>query len=99
MIRPPPRSTLTYTLFPYTTLVRSSSVSSVVCPCGGPAEHRRHPRRRSRLRRYLLLQPRVEDHHAARGPTRGGRDAVHGRAHAVRRLHSRSEEHTLNSSH
>src|SRR3546814_8503768 len=43
MIRPPPRSTRTYTLFPYTTLFRSRGEG------GAPA--RRHTRPRRRVRR------------------------------------------------
>src|SRR3546814_18233152 len=31
MIRPPPRSTRTSTLFPYTTLIRSRDMAKVVC--------------------------------------------------------------------
>src|SRR3546814_12378707 len=37
MIRRPPRSTRTDTLFPYTTLFRSSSAPTSPSPCGPPA--------------------------------------------------------------
>src|SRR3546814_5256384 len=52
MIRRPPRSTRTDTLFPYTTLFRSSLRSALVCQGSDPRrsrqtashEHRRNPR-------------------------------------------------------
>src|SRR3712207_8341294 len=77
MIRRPPRSTL----FPYTTLFRSS---------GGHAARRRLPERRAEPHR----QPGDSGLRAAgrgraaapRAPARGGAD--------VSRLHLRSEEHT-----
>src|SRR3546814_12861035 len=53
MIRLPPRSTLTYTLFPYTTLCRSHSRDG---ENRGSAD--RHPRRSARWRRARLRSPR-----------------------------------------
>src|SRR3546814_2172981 len=42
MIRRPPRSTRTYTLFPYTTLFRSRTLNLLrfTLPCGRPPYHR-----------------------------------------------------------
>src|SRR3546814_10843930 len=48
MVRPPPRSTLTYTLFPYTTLVRSAAA---VVPARGPQNYHLY-----RLRASLLAK-------------------------------------------
>src|SRR3546814_7852723 len=62
MIRRPPKSTLTDTLFPYTTLFRS----------GLPAVHR-HPRRGGRQRRRRLPVGR-----RAMGPPDLGRRTGHG---------------------
>src|SRR3546814_4784429 len=79
MIRRPPRSTRTYTLFPYTTLFRSA-----VPPLAG-GEHRLRPARgeprRDRGGRQARACARL--HHGAAGGLR----------HAGRRTR-RSEEHT-----
>src|SRR3546814_4314349 len=76
MIRRPPRSTLTDTLFPYTTLFRSLAVASLGGICfgfagivdhgrllSGIARKRAGPDRRSsgRRREYLILD-RSEEH-------------------------------------
>src|SRR3546814_18176648 len=39
MIRPPPRSTPTVTLFPYTTLFRSPAAMALGAAAGGPHRH------------------------------------------------------------
>src|SRR3546814_10596789 len=73
MIRPPPRSTRTDTLFPYTTLFLS-------LPARQP-QHPRHPRRRAggshRLAAYRdrTLPPRLRaPDRALQGTARGGGD-------------------------
>src|SRR3546814_16725368 len=43
MIRRPPRSTRTDTLFPYTTLFRSMSLSAIVMPIAARSLPREHP--------------------------------------------------------
>src|SRR3546814_11846871 len=43
MMRLPPRSTLTDTLFPYTTLFRSAAAVGAVAPGGPPADEAEHP--------------------------------------------------------
>src|SRR3546814_1634680 len=82
MIRRPPRSTRTDTLFPYTTLFRSALGGRIA----GPQRHRkrsgrRHDRRLQGPARKLLLPRRK----AAAGPCRGA---------LYRRADARSEEHT-----
>src|SRR3546814_15726779 len=64
MIRPPPRFTLTATLFPYTTLFRSG------------ADHR-HGDAEGRQRRQARRDRRVE-HQELRPEAEEGRDARHG---------------------
>src|SRR3546814_16246759 len=54
MIRLPPRSTRTFTLFPYTTLFRSGEFAAILEPAG-PGEDRRDRVGRSRL--ALLVHP------------------------------------------
>src|SRR3546814_4576599 len=66
MIRPPPRSTRTDTLFPYTTLFRSHRLQSVhlrpyLSPCT-PSTAGRHSRRRRAV--HHLLVPSFVDHEA-----------------------------------
>src|SRR3546814_10336257 len=90
MIRRPPRSTRTDTLFPYTTLFRSLSVGAVVHR--GAADH--HPRR------HLRPVPRHagrKDEDAGRGRSQGSQDLhrpddLREGSRAARWL--RSEEHT-----
>src|SRR3546814_1809884 len=86
MIRRPPRSTRTDTLFPYTTLFRSccptsSSKEGVphgYHPPGTRREARQHRRRRLRQGRFRAQLPAAEQEGAAR----------------QRRQQERSEEHT-----
>src|SRR3546814_1188422 len=55
MLRPPPQVTLTDTLFPYTTLFRSSLAS---CNCDLQAQHLRHARGLSSLPGLsIILEP------------------------------------------
>src|SRR3546814_2606261 len=96
MIRRPPRSTRTYTLFPYTTLFRSGRAQGGgLCRRG----HRNHPDGRDRdLRRDLARNDEAEADHTARpyGRRRGrpqGLDARPLRAGRGKWLY-RSEEHT-----
>src|SRR3546814_10587441 len=98
MIRRSPRSTRTDTLFPYTTLVRSSSSSRTTTRLGEfppRADHRLEgdgPQRARDLRRQLLQVPRPGPAHGLHG----GRRRVHPRgAHAAPAdAAPRSEEHT-----
>src|SRR3546814_10746568 len=85
MIRRPPRSTRTDTLFPYTTLFRSRLRADDRLP--GPARGRRHVRLRPRA---LQLQPRVA--HALFGHER--LRPLHRPLAVVPRVLGRSEEHT-----
>src|SRR3546814_5180067 len=87
MIRPPPRSTRTDTLFPYTTLFRSTEVADIMGPSLSPDGER--------------VVFRVSRPSISANDTRldwfvaevGGGTPVHaGSAGAVR--HDRSEEHT-----
>src|SRR3546814_6556439 len=83
MLRRPPRSTRTDTLFPYTTLFRSR-VGQVHPPAPyflPDGRRQRHPER---------IGSRARDRHAE-GRPRIARRAAHARPH---RLHLRSEEHT-----
>src|SRR3546814_2002671 len=85
MIRRPPRSTLTDTLFPYTTLFRSH---------GFRAARTAEASRRGRARAH----PRVRGLREARRPSRGGHSHhLHLRRHAIAGGAggaARSEEHT-----
>src|SRR3546814_11284807 len=87
MIRRPPRSTRTDTLFPYTTLFRSVRARRGVRPVPGAARAAR-PAGRHALRR------RAAD--ARSRPRAGGRAEAAGRRRAVARprAEDRSEEHT-----
>src|SRR3546814_7603909 len=83
MIRRPPRSTRTDTLFPYTTLFRSGG--------GGTVDHRRNVRRALPLAPVPGggIRPQQRDHAQA------GRGGSAGRpARPRRNLSARSEEHT-----
>src|SRR3546814_9108304 len=81
MIRPPPRSTRTDTLFPYTTLFRSNDDRSIgaVRSDPGPCRRREFPR--------LLHSPSRRQALVAKG---GGHQRCHDRSRAL----GRSEEHT-----
>src|SRR3546814_6063073 len=80
MIRPPPRSTRTDTLFPYTTLFRSAR-----------ARHR-HAAARGRVR---AGGARTRRRRPGRGCREAGRDPGRGRGHrAAPGGERRSEEHT-----
>src|SRR3546814_5927349 len=82
MLRRPPRSTRTDTLFPYTTLFRSRPRRPVPAAVG-----RRRPVRSARTTRYdARTQRRADRHDADRG--RGSRDAD------AQAPGDRSEEHT-----
>src|SRR3546814_4538219 len=101
MIRRPPRSTRTDTLFPYTTLFRSSAGRDRVRPGGGrirryppsssPSRQPQHLRHRV-APRFLVDQPQRRPHRAARedhavfGAVREGEHLLGAR--------ERSEEHT-----
>src|SRR3546814_7660959 len=88
MIRRPPRSTRTYTLFPYTTLFRSEDRVGA----GGEAQ-------RLQLVRHLLA-PGRQPHHRLRHQDAGHGDRAHEleriqfRSARQRRAGDRSEEHT-----
>src|SRR3546814_5853522 len=67
MIRRPPRSTRTDTLFPYTTLFRSSDHGQVVCLAGHGADHHcRHGSRAYAAPRFFLAQPQPGDRKSTR---------------------------------
>src|SRR3546814_6613764 len=88
MIRRPPRSTRTDTLFPYTTLFRSLRRRTVGAVGRGRLRHRRRARRHPRLHglvRRRLCGPRVVAH------LEGRRAADPAERTA---LSARSEEHT-----
>src|SRR3546814_4227661 len=89
MLRRPPRSTRTDTLFPYTTLVRSARPGaagrSSWCSCGSPVAPRQRCWRRARRRRA--------DGRSFRGSCIGRADA----ATDLEVVVLRSEEHTSNS--
>src|SRR3546814_6792086 len=96
MSRRPPRSTLTDTLFPYTTLFRSSCVGFVVCTkiAHGPLPDR-HPRARRRCQGGGYRNRQSEN--------TGSRDFRHAHQHYRHlpyhlsyfyRSRFRSEEHT-----
>src|SRR3546814_3422687 len=78
MIRRPPRSTLTDTLFPYTTLFRSRMARGLHPAAIGGAVVPHHHRRR--MAEAADLQAGFVPHRKAEG--------------AERALHARSEEHT-----
>src|SRR3546814_8168934 len=79
---PPPRSTRTDTLFPYTTLFLSRQASGGSAAVGAVPRHRRGCRRRIRAALALFLRARF----GARLARRRRRDRTRGRP--------RSEEHT-----
>src|SRR3546814_20320651 len=83
MIRRPPRSTLTDTLFPYTTLVRSISVRHKTVALDEGA----------RVDTSLESLARLRPVFAARGSVTAGNSSQ------ISDGAGRSEEHTLNSSH
>src|SRR3546814_8219849 len=83
MLRRPPRSTRTYTLFPYTTLFRSAALA---WRHPGPQHHRRHPLVSLRCR-----QLQDEQGSAAHDQ---GHDRRSGRCLCGIRAPLRSEEHT-----
>src|SRR3546814_1595808 len=58
MIRRPPRSTRTDTLFPYTTLFRSSGRARILSRRSPPRARREHPPRPSRLQPQRAAQCR-----------------------------------------
>src|SRR3546814_1260912 len=78
MIRRPPRSTRTDTLFPYTTLFRSLYLEALVHACDAGAVERRHGQGPAD---FLL-------------PQFGGRQPRRHRQHVERECLARSEEHT-----
>src|SRR3546814_7962895 len=81
MIRRPPRSTRTDTLFPYTTLFRSVGRGHLVVPDRG----RRRPRRSRSLHLGHVLRHTGDGARRRPRPHRGGPPQPHAR---------RSEEHT-----
>src|SRR3546814_1908636 len=81
MLRRPPRSTRTDTLFPYTTLFRSSTVAAEF------DDHRRSWARAIHRRQQVDPLARIQPAHRPRGMDR----AVE---HHVEREPRRSEEHT-----
>src|SRR3546814_981352 len=87
MIRPPPRSKRTDTLFPYTTLFRSSG-----WPWRGYAEQPMRDKARSRLPPDLLGRPDRPSPPARKAAPRGSRQA-HSSENS-RTARQRSEEHT-----
>src|SRR3546814_13345562 len=62
IIRPPPRSTRTDTLFPYTTLFRSGIEGGAckICECAGKAVDDREHVRRRRIERYKVAKYRKQ---------------------------------------
>src|SRR3546814_15129042 len=72
MIRRPPRSTRTYTLFPYTTLFRSELRSTFDIAAGGP-EHKHLPEVGRRVQPFLWAMIIPE------GRDAGGRRQSHSR--------------------
>src|SRR3546814_1002454 len=93
MIRRPPRSTRTDTLFPYTTLFRSAPTGDAVCE-PFRAEGWEHERRQAEIQpgnRHPDGQHDGQEPGAAH-PFRQHRPARHRREPALRR--DRSEEHT-----
>src|SRR3546814_10574951 len=108
MIRRPPRSTRTDTLFPYTTLFRSDRCVAALLPRQRPEIHRRSVSRAhgaSRRRHHAgaagvdreLRVPGRDDHHERNAPDRHRRDRSDDRvanARAAIVWPRRSEEHT-----
>src|SRR3546814_1452354 len=105
MIRRPPRSTRTDTLFPYTTLFRSDIVARLEhAPAfgtllrgpgpWGSASHRQPPAPRRSA--DLYLEPCRESHIGVRAQPRRARRAACAQPPAYRKIHRtvRSEEHT-----
>src|SRR3546814_10323058 len=82
MIRRPPRSTRTDTLFPYTTLLRPS-------PCHDPNPARARPQP-ARAQRLHLSHPRADEGAGGEGVGGRGRDG----GAPARDRPPRSEEHT-----
>src|SRR3546814_1193498 len=67
MIRRPPRSTRTDTLFPYTTLVRSDPTPPHVSPtASGPVRAGARPPRRAERHGGRLVMPAADAHHLDR---------------------------------
>src|SRR3546814_3573768 len=87
MIRRPPRSTRTDTLFPYTTLFRSSNLRATICSARLPDSWTQ--------RRPQKEQFHEDDRHLARGDEQA-RGALRGSRSlwAPAHRHDRSEEHT-----
>src|SRR3546814_1331628 len=94
MIRRPPRSTRTDTLFPYTTLFRSEAA-----PLGGLARPRlpagaRPPQARGRRSGGRLRRLSLSADHCGGGPPRPARGAARAELGARAGQPARSEEHT-----
>src|SRR3546814_6207844 len=90
MVRPPPRSTRTDTLFPYTTLVRSAALTAGTDAVRAHRIAAAHSRPAARQDQPVGgLEPRSGGPHAAHQPLRQG--AEPGR---LERPRGRSEEHT-----
>src|SRR3546814_14922816 len=91
MMRRPPRSTRTDTLFPYTTLVRADGVAEArpdVGDCRGGAgdggdEVEAGERERDREQRVTGREQEAEDHHRAGDSVRNRLAVVVGAEHAV----------------
>src|SRR3546814_5054681 len=110
MIRRPPRSTRTYTLFPYTTLFRSDGARPAVpgaqhrgrCYAGVPARGARHvdlraPGRARAQRSYRGARQTGDDRQRQRDRAdieRGARMVRRGRGRVALYRAGRSEEHT-----
>src|SRR3546814_3019181 len=102
MVRPPPRSTRTDTLFPYTTLVRSAALTAGTDAVRAHRSAAAHSRPAARQDQPVGgLEPRSGGPHAAHQPLRQGAEPgrlerPRGRPRRrPRRLHAgRSEEHT-----
>src|SRR3546814_10241601 len=86
MIRRPPRSTRTDTLFPYTTLFRSPAEGAHRLVAG-----ERRERRIEHAARPELLERHLTEARAGVDPERARPGQPEGRAHEA---HRRSEEHT-----
>src|SRR3546814_8195565 len=85
MIRRPPRSTRTYTLFPYTTLFRSALLRGLDAACEHPV-HRRPVRERNRRRDVGRRKSRMR--------TDADRTQIVATETPLQFEHERSEEHT-----
>src|SRR3546814_4864720 len=90
MLRRPPRSTRTDTLFPYTTLFRSSDI-----PASSAHRHRNgRNRRRERARCPSATSATTAFRHALRGRQAGKRRIFRQDGSRLRPIRTRSEEHT-----